>query len=114
MSMTDFGPVEALFYNPSFDLEADATTGIAVGQISGELPLAAAQTLFELTNNKDNRTTIGGHTGVLEWFESPYPVIAPFAGWYLFGPLRFTPYKFSSGTIAASFSMPVAYLGDMA
>lgn len=113
MSMTDFGPVEALHYNPSYTQRA-IVDGISDVQIGGALPLAEAQTLWELVNNKDNRTTIGGRTGVLEWIESPYPVIAPFNGWYLLQAMDFTPYKFSNGTIAADFTLSCAYLGDMA
>ena len=113
MSVTDFGPVAAIHYNPTYQQTA-TVDGISAVQIGGSLPLAAAQTLFELVNNKDDRTTIGGRTGVLEWVTSPYPVIAPFNGYYLFQSFDFVPYKFSDGTIAADFTLTAAYLGDMA
>lgn len=115
MSLTDFGPVETYWYNPGDGYDQTATVdGISSVTISGAMPLAAAQTLFELVNNKDNRTTVQGRTGVLETFTCPYPVVAPFNGQYIFHSFVFKPYKFSDGTIAANFTLQASYLGDMA
>ena len=113
MSVTDFGPIAAIHYNPSYSQSA-AVRGISSVQIGGHLPLAAAQSLFELVNNSDDRVTIQGHTGVLEFITSPYPVIAPFNGYYVLESFEFVPYKFSNGTIAADFTLTCAYLGDVA
>ena len=109
---TDFGPIAAVHYNPTYSQTA-AVDGISDVQIGGALPLWAAQTLFEFVNNRDNRTTIGGRTGVLDVITSPYPVIAPFNGDYLFHTFDFVPYKFSDGTLAADFTLNCSYLGDL-
>ncbi len=113
MSVTDFGPIAAIHYNPTYQQTA-AVNGISDVQIGGSLPLLKAQELFELVNNEDNRTTVAGRTGVLEFITSPYPVISPFNGYYLFESFDFVPYKFSTGTIAAHFTLTAAYLGDLA
>jgi hypothetical protein len=110
---TDFGPVAAVWYNPTHQLTA-TVAGISDVQIGGDLPLWAAQTLSEYVNNEDNRTTIGGRTGVLDVFTTPYPVVAPFNGDYLFHSFNFVPYKFSDGTLAAGFTLTCSYLGDVA
>lgn len=107
---TSFGPVSAIWYNPTYDQAAYAD-GVSDVRIGGALPVAAAQALFELVNNRSNRTTRQGRTGVLEFLSSPYPVIAAFNGWYLFQAFTFTPYRFAAGTKAVDFTLTAAYLG---
>ena len=114
MSLTDFGPVETTYYNPKYAHGSSLGKGVGLVQISGAMPLAAAQTLLELVNNPVGRTTIGGHTGHLETITCPYPVISPFNGLYLFVHFDYVPYKFSDGTIAADFALDCVYLGDQA
>jgi hypothetical protein len=115
VSLTEFGPVETYWYNPQDGYQQTATVdGVSSVTISGAMPLAAAQTLFELVNSRDNRSTTQGRTGVLETFTCPYPVVAPFNGEYVFESFVFSPYKFSDGTIAANFTLTAAYLGDVA
>lgn len=112
MSLTDFGPVSTTYYNPNYSHGSGQGKGISTVQISGSMPVAAAQTLLELVNNPDGRTTKGGHTGHLETITCPYPVISPFNGLYLLVRFDFVPYKFSNGTIAADFTLDAVYLGD--
>lgn len=114
MSLTDFGPVRTTYYNPGYSQGSGQGKGISAVQITGAMPLAAAQTLLELVNNRDGRITKGGHTGHLETITCPYPVIAPFNGLYLFIHFDFLPYRFDANTIAADFTLDCAYLGDQA
>ncbi len=113
MSLTDFGPVETTWYNPDYQQTA-LVDGISDVTFGGEMPLADAQTLWELVNNDAARVTKYGHTGVQEFVTCPYPVVAPFNGYYVFKAMTFTPYRFSNGTLAASFTLQAAYLGDLA
>jgi len=113
MSLTDFGPVAAIHYNPSFSESSDAR-GISTVQIGGDLPIAAAKTLKELCNNRDDRTTVGGRSGVLMWIASPYFALDGNVGYYIVESFDYTPYKYDNGTIGAGFQMSAAYLGDMA
>jgi hypothetical protein len=114
MSTTDFGPVETVWYNPQDGYQQTAAVdGISDVTISGAMPLLAAQTLFELVNNRGGRTTVRGRTGVLETFTCPYPVVEPFNGPYLFHSFAYTPYKFSDGTLAANFTLQASYLAGL-
>lgn len=111
MSTTDFGPVETTYYNPVYRHGSGQGKGASEVQITGSMPLAAAQTLLEFTNNPVGRTTTHGHTGHLDVITCPYPVISPFNGPYLFVHFDYVPYKFDADTIAADFVLDCVYLG---
>lgn len=110
---TSFGPVSTIHYNPTYEQTA-YVDGVADVQIGGSLPVAAAQTLVELVNNRANRITTQGRTGVLEYLTSPSPVIAPFNGWYLFHRFVFAPYRLGSGAKGVDFTLTASYLGAAA
>lgn len=116
MGLISIGPVSISHGNPDFGTSATPTNhGAESVSISGSCSWAASSTLRELVNNPDNQTTIGGHTGVLEWLEFDDDLLGDLTGYYLLENFsRSADHKASLTTTDVPFTLTAAYLGDMA
>lgn len=82
MALVAIGSVAISHGDPSFS-SATAGRGVRSRTIGGSCSWAAALTLDELVPNEAARTTVKGHTGVLEWLEFDDALIGAWTGNYI-------------------------------
>ena len=118
VGLISIGPVVVNHGDPKFTWDSNASQhGIMPASVSGSCLWYQAQTLLELVNNRDARSTVGGRTGVLEWIEYGGPLLANLSGYYLLDTFSLAPEHVHSlsgieGDVA--FALSCHYLGDMA
>lgn len=116
MGLVSIGPVAVSHGNPSFDADAVPTDhGIDSVTIAGSCSWAAAKSLRALVRNQANRTTKGGHTGILEWLVFDDDLLDDWTGYYIVEGFRLSAQqKDSLTTEDVPFTLSAAYLGDVA
>lgn len=118
VGLISIGPVSINHGDPQFSWDANPTGhGILTGTLGGSCLWFQAQTLRELVNNPDNRTTVASYTGVLEWVIFGGDLLADLTGYYLLLGFNYSPSQQHSlagieGDVP--FTVSFAYLGDLA
>ncbi len=116
MALTAIGPVTVSHGDPSFVANSAPTThGIDDVTIAGSCSWTAEKQLREMVRNPDNRTTVGGRTGVLEWLAFDDTLLDDWTGYYLLETFNVTAgHTASLASTDVPFTLTAAYLGDLA
>lgn len=116
MALVAIGPVAISHGDPAFSSSGSAAGhGVRSRTIGGSCSWAAWHTLDELVANEAARTTVRGHTGVVEWLEFDDALLGNWTGYYVLEQWGGSAsQKDSLTTTDAPFTLTAAYLGDVA
>lgn len=116
MGLVAIGPVTISHGNPSFSSSASPTGhGIRSRRFGGSCSWAAANVLDGLVSNSHARTTIDGHTGVVEWLEFDDAMLSSWTGYYLLEDFTIDAgQRDSLATTDCPFTLTAAYVGALA
>lgn len=118
-TLVSIGSVPVDWRRPAIRPSSSPTShGIRPVSLSGAFDIEAIEILGELFANEARQETVGGFTGVKEWWVFSGDVLGLFTGWYI--TMSFDPSyerEWFFGTRGTSsfmpFSMTAAYLGDL-